>query len=305
MNKLSPSQAEVVKEIGAFLRHKRQEKSIAIEDISAATMIRLPMLEALEQGAADYLPELVYVKGFVKRYAQSLKIDSKNLIDRLNQVQEPLKMDIPEFSPAITAPVISAPASKEEKIPVKAAGYGQRESRKSDEKALKTSPTVNKMVTKPTLKANPPYWLWGLLGLGGLLLTLGYLFTRPKTTPGVSQSKPSPVASPIVNKPVVKPSPVAQKPAPKPSPPLNEVSTKVKLEEDSWLLVLVDGEKQYEGVMKAGEEQTWRGKEKVSIRAGNAGAVKVSVNKNPPRNLGNAGEVKEMTFTPGSTNNNP
>ncbi len=308
MNKLSLPQVEVVKEIGAFLRQKRQEKSMTLEDIAAATMIRLPMLQALEQGSADYLPELVYVKGFVKRYAQALKIDSKNLTDRLTQVQEPLKIELPEPSPSVSesVKVPAATVRKEEKVTVKAAIYTGKEPRPSEQKAIKPQPSLNQNISTPKPKANPPYWLWGLLGAGLLLVGLGYLFTRPQTQPNVSEQKPvaSPVASPVSQKPVTPPSPVVKKPSPKPSPVINEVSTKIKLEDSSWLEVVVDGEKQYEGLMEKGEEQTWTGKEKVSIRAGNAGAVKVSVNKNPLQSFGNVGEVKEITFTPKSKNVN-
>ncbi|MFN6247418.1 helix-turn-helix domain-containing protein, partial [Microcystis sp.] len=77
MFKLRPQQAAQIKEIGTYLRQKREESCLSMDDIAALTMIRLPMLEALETGNWEKLPELIYVKGFIKRYGDALKIDGK------------------------------------------------------------------------------------------------------------------------------------------------------------------------------------------------------------------------------------
>ncbi|MGV2388966.1 MAG UNVERIFIED_CONTAM: helix-turn-helix domain-containing protein [Microcystis novacekii LVE1205-3] len=50
MSQLSPLQAEQIKEIGTYLRQKREESLLSIDDIAALTMIRAPMLEALGNG---------------------------------------------------------------------------------------------------------------------------------------------------------------------------------------------------------------------------------------------------------------
>jgi hypothetical protein len=62
--------------------------------------------------------------------------------------------------------------------------------------------------------------------------------------------------------------------------------------------VSADGKTEFEGVLDEGAKQTWTAKEKLSIRAGNAGAVLTSFNGQEPKSIGNAGEVKEVTFTP-------
>lgn len=82
------------------------------------------------------------------------------------------------------------------------------------------------------------------------------------------------------------------------SPQTDGVEAAIKLENDSWLRVKVDGKTEYEGILEKGTQQTWTANENVVIRAGNAGAVNLSVNNQPSQKLGELGEVKEITITP-------
>lgn len=110
------------------------------------------------------------------------------------------------------------------------------------------------------------------------------------------QVSPSVVSTPSVPvQPVVEPSV-----SPVPSP--TALSIIVKLEDRSWLEIFVDGQLGYRGTLEAGEQKTWTAKKTFNIKAGNAGAVKISVNEKPPQPLGKIGEVKEVTLT---ANTNP
>lgn len=79
MNDLSPAQTEQLKEIGAYLRQLRQEQSFSTEEIAAKTYIPLRLLKALEEGQLDLLPEPVFIQGFIRRYADVLKLDGAAL----------------------------------------------------------------------------------------------------------------------------------------------------------------------------------------------------------------------------------
>jgi hypothetical protein len=50
--------------------------------------------------------------------------------------------------------------------------------------------------------------------------------------------------------------------------------------------------------MEAGKSETWKGKSKVVITAGNAGAVELSVNGKSMGKAGDVGQVVEKSFTP-------
>jgi cytoskeletal protein RodZ len=276
MSQLSPLQAEQIKEIGTYLRQKREESSLSMEDIAAMTMIRVPMLEALETGNWEKLPELIYVKGFIKRYGDALKIDGKALADRLSPSAEQL---VKEATTPKTLPTKVTPIAKTEPVAPKA------ERVKPEKPAPETS-------SQPAKSGSFGMYLWlGLLA--GLFCGIGYLFLRPpiSNTPPVPPS-PSPVTSPS---PVVSPSPVAlPSPSPQPKVPL---SARVTIEQPAWVRVIADGKKVYEGTLQAGAKQTWTAQKSLNIRSGNAGGVKISLNEQPAQLMGKAGQIGEITLT--------
>src|SRR4029079_5944490 len=65
----------------------------------------------------------------------------------------------------------------------------------------------------------------------------------------------------------------------------------------AWLRVTADGRVTAERTFKAGETQLINATREVSIRAGDAGAVTVSVGGRQPVSLGREGEVLTRTFT--------
>lgn len=79
VNSFNDAQREQLKEIGAYLRQVRQEKSIRIEEITAKTLIRQAFLEALEEGRYQDLPEPIFVQGFIRRYGDALGVDGTAL----------------------------------------------------------------------------------------------------------------------------------------------------------------------------------------------------------------------------------
>ncbi|NJL86371.1 MAG: DUF4115 domain-containing protein [Leptolyngbyaceae cyanobacterium SM1_1_3] len=75
------------------------------------------------------------------------------------------------------------------------------------------------------------------------------------------------------------------------------VRVKVVLISQSWMRVVVDGETQFEGIMKEGESQQWKADEQLTVRAGNAGGVLVAHNGKQAEKLGEPGAVAEVTFS--------
>jgi cytoskeletal protein RodZ len=79
VNSFNDAQQEQLKEIGAYLRQLRLEKGLRIEQITAKTLIRQVLLEALEEGRYEDLPEPVFVQGFIKRYGDALGLNGTEL----------------------------------------------------------------------------------------------------------------------------------------------------------------------------------------------------------------------------------
>lgn len=67
----------------------------------------------------------------------------------------------------------------------------------------------------------------------------------------------------------------------------------------TWVKVVADGVTVFEGFMSAGTRQDWEARREVSLKAGNAGGLDVSVNGRSLGRLGNPGDAVDKTFTVG------
>jgi cytoskeletal protein RodZ len=68
-------QVEKLEELGSRLRQFRTEQSIPLEEVAAQTRIQARLLNAIEEGRLDELPEPVYIKGFIKRFAEAIGLN--------------------------------------------------------------------------------------------------------------------------------------------------------------------------------------------------------------------------------------
>jgi len=66
---------------GKTLRQIRERMSIDLETIAQETRINLKTLELIEGEDVEKLPPLVYLKGFLKGYAQSLGLDPHKVVE--------------------------------------------------------------------------------------------------------------------------------------------------------------------------------------------------------------------------------
>lgn len=68
--------------VGALLRAARQRAGQEIGEVAQALRIRLPYLEAIEDGRINDLPGSAYAIGFVRAYAEHLGLDSAEVVRR-------------------------------------------------------------------------------------------------------------------------------------------------------------------------------------------------------------------------------
>jgi len=66
---------------GKTLRQIREKMGVDLKTVSAETKINMKILEWIEEEALDKLPPLVYLKGFLRGYAQSLGLDPLKVIE--------------------------------------------------------------------------------------------------------------------------------------------------------------------------------------------------------------------------------
>ena len=77
--------AEVLKEIGQELQNERIRHGLTCADVSSKLRITQRYIEYIEAGDASQLPAMTYVIGFIRSYANLLKLDSTSLCALLKQ----------------------------------------------------------------------------------------------------------------------------------------------------------------------------------------------------------------------------
>lgn len=82
---------------GKILNEARKKKDISLREASLVTKIGVPFLKALENDEYDVFPNWVYLRSFLKNYANFLGLDGEELAERLKsddfpQATEPLPL---------------------------------------------------------------------------------------------------------------------------------------------------------------------------------------------------------------------
>ncbi len=73
--------------VGEFLRRERELRYISLDDVAERTKISRRYLEAIEEGQYDRLPGEIFVRGFIRSYAQSVGLDPEDTLLRYNQAR--------------------------------------------------------------------------------------------------------------------------------------------------------------------------------------------------------------------------
>jgi flagellar biosynthesis protein FlhG len=76
---------------GKTLKQIREKIGVELQMISQETKISLKVLECIEEEAFENLPALVYLKGFLRGYAQSLGLDPQKVIEEYLRLIEESK----------------------------------------------------------------------------------------------------------------------------------------------------------------------------------------------------------------------
>jgi DnaJ-class molecular chaperone len=66
---------------GKTLKQVRERMGIELQTVSKETKVNIKILEWIEEEAIEKLPVLVYLKGFLKSYAQSLGLDPQKVVE--------------------------------------------------------------------------------------------------------------------------------------------------------------------------------------------------------------------------------
>ncbi len=66
---------------GEVLKKARERKNLTIDDIVTETRISKQVIEQIESKTPDYLPEPVFLRGFIKSYAEQVDLDPVQIVE--------------------------------------------------------------------------------------------------------------------------------------------------------------------------------------------------------------------------------
>ncbi len=274
-----PSKSTAVS-FGERMRREREMRGIKLEEIAESTKIGKRNLVALEQEQFDQLPGGIFNKGFVRAYAKYLGLDEEQTVN--------------DFLAA-------------------SANYDQPA-------ALQPPPTS--WVKPPVMPSDEALrrrnLLWVLLAaflLVGGFIGWFYWKNHQRTSPGADQLQDQPTAEnstsvksdlPQSTLPPVLSTTASSNPAGSPPSTVGNsarsaakagaFTVKIQAKEDSWVGVTSDGKQVMDIVIPAGQERTIHARQELVLRTGNAGGIEVAHNGVAIPPLGQAGEVKTLTF---------
>lgn len=85
-----------LRELGQEIRRERQAQCLSVHQLHFRTQIPIHQLEALEAGRLDKLPEDIYIRGFIRRVGDALRLDGAALANSV-PVTDPLKTILPTW----------------------------------------------------------------------------------------------------------------------------------------------------------------------------------------------------------------
>jgi len=249
-------------ELGDLLRRSREQLGLSLEEVGALTHIKSSYLQALEAENFDMLPTRVAARGFLRNYAPVLKLDVAHVLGLYEASQG------------------RSPAS--------------RLSPSQDSIQLKNI----SMMPRPRFSPDLLIGFLIITALVGIILYLVYRQYMSSPEMASATGFASPTAEAAILLPTPTPPPThTPTPTATPSPLFyTGVTVELVITDQSWVQVLVDEVKAFEGVLAVGERPHWTGERQVIVRAGNAGGVEVIVNGESQGLMGERGQVADQVW---------
>ncbi|MBQ9486669.1 MAG: helix-turn-helix domain-containing protein [Selenomonadaceae bacterium] len=262
--------------IGDILRKEREKQRMTIEDIENGTSIRASYIEAIEKGEYDKMPGRVYAKGFIKNYANFLKLNGDEIV----------KQFVAEVSPAVEPVEIEVDKEDGKKTAFSVSGkrIGISDEGFSIGNYLSANAILAAIIAVVVVVGGIFYYTKD----SGTEIAKTDVKTQ-ETKPAAQTQTPAAPAQPAA-------APNNQVSA-APAPQVDGVNVQATFSDDCWMLVTVDGAVVYEGVINAGQVMDWKGNDNVNFRIGNAGAVDFVMNGQNFGKLGEEGDVVDKTFS--------
>lgn len=243
--------------LGDILRKEREKQNLTVKDVELGTSIRSLYISAIEEGKYEVLPGEVYLKGFIKTYAEFLKLSGTDMLELYrNERAELNKIEIPSNKEIINEPEI-----------------------KKDDINTPKGVNFRKFIS---------------LGTVVLVVACGVFYfnsndeeTAQKDLKTVKQQSTVPTKVESKSE-TVESRPIAQE---------KPVVISAKYTGECWTQIATDSRTIFEGIVKNGDSLTWQADQEIIVKVGNAGAVELTYNGKNIGKLGSNGEVLTKKFT--------
>lgn len=268
--------------VGAELRAARQRLGWTLADVSQSLRIRLPFLEAIEEGRLSDLPGNAYAVGFIRTYATTLGLDATEVARRFRaEAQDVNRKTELAFPAPVPQRGVPAGAVVLLGVVIAAGSYATWYKLSADTRGPDAIPAVPERLAPLADRAVP----------SNPSPQVASILPPPSNTPA-----PAPVAAPVPVAPPAPPpsiaAPAAPAPAPAPPPTPDTPRVVLRFKADAYIQVRErQGAVLLNRVMRTGE--TWpvpRGA--LLLTTGNAGGTELVVEGVASPALGPAGAVR-------------
>jgi cytoskeletal protein RodZ len=269
--------------IGDYLKRERELRSISLEEISKTTRIRPAILHAVEKNQLDSLGSPVFVKGFLRAYAQYVGLNPNDVVLRYEAF---LKGEDQE-------------SKAEERSTDRQSQWKYRYIMLPISILVVLGVLIFLLIHRPS---NPP------------INTVPQQKEEP-TPKSAEPTEPLPstattdaevlagdeiISDPPENTHIVNPPPVHPKRPLFPSPPETTSAIEIELRalEETWMRLSIDKGSPQEILLRPGEVISRRGVDIIEMKVGNAGGVELLYNGKDVGTLGESGQVVHLSIGP-------
>lgn len=277
---------ETVVRVGEFFRAERLKKDITLKEVAESTSIRSGMLQALEENDRDSLPAEVFVRGFIRIYAEYLGLDPEDCLARYWEeegearqghdginVQKMMKLISVDEEPAFSVGRIFGLVFLV--LFLSFLGYQGfsilTDSESSIEQAEIEPPPASLTTGKDVSAAG----------------------SEQEDIVPASNPEPGPVETEQEAQADLLPREVG---AAEQLPQEFKYVLEVRFLEDTWLWVQIDGMDSQEFTFHDGERYIWEAQEFIDIYFGNAGGVELNLNGRRLPKLGDSGKTIKVSI---------
>lgn len=253
-------------QIGPALKEARSKKSVTLDDVHSKTKIHPRILQLLEEEKFDKIPSPLFVKSFLKTYAEYLELSPEELVGAYEKKNGDAQPEQSVYIPTALERQNAAAALSRQYILVPIAfavvgivlymGYDMVKNMKIWKQTGRSSVQLNKK-------------------------------TAAKPVPAAKASEKEKPVGEWLRSPALGNFPKLSR--------RTRLDLTVRAIDDVWMRITCDGKVLYESILKKGNAQTWVAENKIEVWTGNSSNMSLSLNKTA---LGSPGKgvVKKMVI---------